>query len=164
MVSRNRPSLQAGLDKEVYQIVRKYLDDKNESPLKLKISTILEWIQKSNSSLKRRPKKHLEDSIERVIDVNREDESGDDEDELLELEGEFGEEKPEIKDRSGDWMNKQIVNTWASKEPVNGEKEKGEKSKKRDAKKADGEREAKRQKKAAAAAEAKIDTLRSSGS
>jgi ribosome biogenesis ATPase len=158
MVSRNRPSLQAGLDKEVYQIVRKYLDDKNESPLKLKISTILEWIQKSNSSLKRRPKKHLEDSIERVIDVIREDESGDDEDELLELEGEFGEEKPEIKDRSGDWMNKQIVNTWASKEPVNGEKEKGEKSKKRDAKKADGEREAKRQKKAAAAAEAKIDT------
>jgi ribosome biogenesis ATPase len=162
MVSRSRPSLQAGLDKEVYQIVRKYLDDKNESPLKLKISTILEWIQKSNSSLKRRPKKQLEDSIERVIDVIREDESGDDEDELVELEGEFGDEKPAMKDRSGDWMNKQIVNTWASKEPVNGEKEKTEKSKKRDAKKADGEREAKRQKKAAAA-EAKIDVAPPTG-
>lgn len=159
MVSRSRPSLQAGLDKEVYQVVRKYLDDKNESPLKLRLSTIYEWIQKSNSSLKRRPKKQLEDSIERVIDVIREDESGDDEDEMVELEGDFGDEKP-VKDRSGDWMNKQIVNTWAGKEPVNGEKEKSEKSeksKKRDAKKADVERESKRQKKTATA-EAKIDT------
>jgi ribosome biogenesis ATPase len=157
MVSRSRPSLQAGLDKEVYQIVRKYLDDKNESPLKLRLSTIYDWIQRSNSSLKRRPKKQLEDSIERVIDVIREDESGDDEDELLEVEGEFGEEKIEAKgSKSGDWMNKQIVNTWASKEPstVNGEKEK---SKKRNGKKADGERESKRQKKAAPP-EAKIDT------
>jgi ribosome biogenesis ATPase len=160
MVSRGRPSLQAGLDREIYQIVRKYLDDKNESPLKLKISTIYDWLQRSNSSLKRRPKKQLEDSIERVIDVIREDESGDDEDEMADLEGDFAAEKVE-KDRSGDWMNKQIVNQWAAKEAVNEEKaeksEKSEKSKKRDAKKADGERESKRLKKAAAA-EAKIDT------
>jgi ribosome biogenesis ATPase len=165
MVSRGRPSLQAGLDKEIYQIVRKYLDEKNESPLKLRSSTIYEWLQRSNSSLKRRPKKQLEDSIERVIDVIREDES-DDEDEMADLEGDFAgnlEEKP-TKDRSGDWMNKQIVNHWATKEsvPTNGEKEKSEKSKKREAKKTDAEREAKRQKKATAA-ESKIDVAPPSG-
>jgi ribosome biogenesis ATPase len=165
MVSRGRPSLQAGLDKEIYQIVRKYLDEKNESPLKLRSSTIYDWLQRSNSSLKRRPKKQLEDSIERVIDVIREDES-DDEDEMADLEGDFAgnlEEKP-TKDRSGDWMNKQIVNQWATKEsvPTNGEKEKSEKSKKREAKKTDAEREAKRQKKATAA-ESKIDVAPPSG-
>ncbi|EAT83951.1 hypothetical protein HBH56_157800 [Parastagonospora nodorum] len=162
MAPRSRPTLQAGLDKEVYQIVRKYLDDKNESPLKLRLITIYEWIQRSNSSLKRRPKKQIEDSIERVIDVIREDESGDDEDELLEVEGEFGDEKIEVKgSKSGDWMNKQIVNTWASKEPaaMNGEEKK---SKKRDGKRADGERESKRQKKAAAP-ESKIDTAPPTG-
>jgi ribosome biogenesis ATPase len=121
---------------------------------------VYDWLQRSNSSLKRRPKKQLEDSIERVIDVIREDES-DDEDEMADLEGDFAgnlEEKP-AKDRSGDWMNKQIVNQWATKEsvPTNGEKEKSEKSKKREAKKTDAEREAKRQKKANAA-ESKIDT------
>jgi ribosome biogenesis ATPase len=149
MVSRGRPSLQAGLDKEIYQIVRKYLDEKNESPLKLRSSTIYDWLQRSNSSLKRRPKKQLEDSIERVIDVIREDES-DDEDEMADLEGDFAgnlEEKP-TKDRSGDWMNKQIVNQWATKEsvPTNGEKEK----------------KAKRQKKATAA-ESKIDVAPPTG-
>lgn len=162
MAPRSRPTLQAGLDKEVYQIVRKYLDDKNESPLKLRLNTIYDWIQRSNSSLKRRPKKQLEDSIERVIDVIREDESGDDEDELLEVEGEFGDEKIEVKgSRSGDWMNKQIVNTWASKEPaaMNGEEKK---SKKRDGKRADGERDSKRQKRAAAP-ESKIDTAAPTG-
>jgi ribosome biogenesis ATPase len=167
MVSRGRPSLQAGLDKEVYQIVRKYLDEKNESPLKLRSSTVYDWLQRSNSSLKRRPKKQLEDSIERVIDVIREDESGDDEDEMADLEGDFAgnlEEKP-VKDRSGDWMNKQIVNQWAAKEgaPTNGEKgEKTEKSKKREAKKTDAERESKRLKKAAAA-ETKIDVAPPTG-
>ncbi|KAF1919921.1 ribosome biogenesis ATPase RIX7 [Ampelomyces quisqualis] len=152
MVSKNRPSLQAGLDKEVYQIVRKYLDDKNESPLKLRPSTIYDWISRSNSSLKRRSKKQLEDSIERVIDVIREDESGEDEDEMADLEGDFAGnlEVTHLKDRSGDWMNKQIVNQWATKDsaPTNGER--SEKSKKRDGKKADGERESKRQKKAPA--------------
>jgi ribosome biogenesis ATPase len=169
MVSRGRPSLQAGLDREVYQVVRKYLDDKNESPLKLKPSTIYDWIQRSNSSLKRRPKKQLEDSLDRVIDVIREDESGDEEDEMAELEGEFamdGDERKRGTDRSGDWMNKQIVSQWAgtgsaASEKVNGGKEEG-KSRKRDGKKGDGERESKRQKKVAAP-DAKIDTAPPTG-
>jgi ribosome biogenesis ATPase len=155
MVARGRPSLQQGLDREVYQIVRKYLDEKNESALKLRTSTIQDYIQRSNSSLKRRPKKQLEDSIERVIDVIREDES-DDEIDMDELEGDFGgleeKEPKESKDsKSSDWMNRQIVTQWASSgvaPAANGEKaEKSEKTKKRDGAKTAGERESKRQKK-----------------
>ncbi|KAH9864497.1 hypothetical protein J1614_010431 [Plenodomus biglobosus] len=149
-----RGRLQAGLDRDVYQVVRKYLDDKNESPLKLRVTTIYEYISKSNSSLKRRSKKQLEDSIERVIDVIREDESGG-EDEMAELDGDFGTDDKSKTDRSSDWMNKQIVNHWAPP-AVNGEAESTkEKGKKRDGERTKAERESKRQKKAAAA-EAKI--------
>jgi ribosome biogenesis ATPase len=161
MVSRGRASLQAGLDKEVYQVVRKYLDDKNESPLKLRVTTIYEYISRSNSSLKRRAKKQLEDSIDRVIDVIREDESGDDEDEMAELEGDFMGEEKEKKDRSSDWMNRQIVNQWANSGTVTPAVN-GEKSKKRDGEKTKAERESKRQKKAEAK-EAKIDTAAPTG-
>ncbi|KAF1937593.1 AAA-domain-containing protein [Clathrospora elynae] len=172
MVSRGRPTLQAGLDREVYQVVRKYLDDKNESPLKLRLTTVYDYIQRSNSSLKRRPKKQLEESIDRVIDVIREDEeSGDDEDEMVELEGDFTvDEGKEKKDRSSDWMNRQIVNQWAATPPVNGEKsektektEKAEKSRKRDGEKTKAERESKRLKKAGAQEVTKIDTAAPSG-
>ncbi|KAI4609987.1 hypothetical protein J4E83_008552 [Alternaria metachromatica] len=161
MVSKGRPSLQAGLDKEVYQVVRKYLDEKGESALKLRLSTVYDYIQRSNSSLKRRPKKQIEDSIDRVIDVIREDEESDDEDEMAELEGDFTMDEPkEKKDRSSDWMNKQIVNQWAIPPAANGEK--SEKSKKRDSGKSKEEREAKRQKKAGAQ-ENKIDTAAPTG-
>jgi ribosome biogenesis ATPase len=165
MPPKGRPTLQAGLDKEIYQVVRKYLDEQNESPLKLKLTTVYDYIQRSNSSLKRRPKKQLEDSIDRVIDVIREDEESD-EDEMAELEGDFTMDEPkEKKDRSSDWMNKQIVNQWATPAAAaaNGGKSdksmKSDKSKKRDGGKSKEEREVKRQKKAAAAAqETKIDT------
>ncbi|KAI2479586.1 Ribosome biogenesis ATPase RIX7 [Pyrenophora tritici-repentis] len=157
-MTKGRPSLQAGLDKEVYQVVRKYLDDKNESPLKLRLSAVYDYIQRSNSSLKRRPKKQLEDSIDRVIDVIREDEESGDEDEMAELEGDFAMDEPKEKnDRSSDWMNRQIVNQWAT--PANGNGEKSEKSKKRDGGKSKEERDSKRQRKAAEAArDSKIDT------
>lgn len=166
MVSKGRPSLQAGLDKEVYQVVRKYLDEKNESALKLRPSTVYDYIQRSNSSLKRRPKKQIEDSIDRVIDVIREDEEPDSEDEMAELEGDFTMDEPkDKKDRSSDWMNKQIVSQWAIPPAANGEKsEKSEKSKKRDSGKTKEEREAKRQKKAGAQEkESKIDTAAPTG-
>lgn len=155
MVSKNRPSLQAGLDKEVYQVARKYLDETNESALKLRISTVYDYIQKSNSSLKRRPKKQLEDSIERVIDVIREDESGDEGDQVVEVERDFATDEP--KDRSADWMNRQIVSGWSTNTAN------GEKTKKRDGGKSKEERESKRQKKAAAAQENTIDTQAPTG-
>lgn len=156
MPSKGRPTLQSGLDKDVYQVVQKYLDDKGESPLKLQVHTVYEYIQKSNSSLKRRPKKQLEDSIDRVIDVIRENESGDDEeDELAELEGNFTMDEP--KDISGDWMNRQIVKQWPTSKSTNGEK-----SKKRDSGKSKEERDSKRQKRAAAQ-ESKIEIAAPTG-
>lgn len=164
MALRGR-SLQQGLDRDIYQIVRKYLDEKNESPLKLRTSTIQDYIQKSNSSLKRRPKKQIEDSIERVIDVMREDESEVD-DEIADIEGDFGEmeekAQKEKESRSTDYMNKQIIGQWASSGAVtpvtvvNGEKS----SKKRESKTA-AERESKRQKKEPK--EAKIDVAPPTG-
>jgi ribosome biogenesis ATPase len=167
MAPRGR-SLQQGLDRDIYQIVRKYLDEKNESPLKLRTSTIQDYIQKSNSSLKRRPKKQIEDSIERVIDVMREDESEVD-DEIADIEGDFGEmeeqAQKEKESRSTDYMNKQIIGQWASSGAVtpatvvNGEKS----GKKRESKTA-AERESKRQKKESKEAkESKIDVTPPTG-
>lgn len=164
MAPRGR-SLQQGLDRDIYQIVRKYLDEKNESPLKLRTSTIQEYIQKGNSSLKRRPKKQLEDSIERVIDVIREDESEVD-DEIADIEGDFGEmeekAQKEKDSKSADWMNKQIVGQWANSGAVTpASQTNGEKSSKKRESKTSGDRESKRQKKESK--ESKIDVAPPSG-
>ena len=150
--TRGRPSLQQGLDKDVYQVVRKYLDSIDESPLRLKPQQIFDHIKQSNSSLKRRPKKQLEDSIERVLLVFQEEESG--EDEMASLEGDFGNGTSEPKEeKSLDFMNKQIVSKWATTTVTNGEKV--EKGKKREGGKG-SERESKRLKRSGG--EQKIDT------
>ncbi|OCL08509.1 AAA-domain-containing protein [Glonium stellatum] len=147
MSSRGRLTLRQGLDKEVYQVVRKYLDEQPESVKKVKVYTVYDWIKNSNSSLKRKPKKLLEDSIERVLTVLQEDAS--DEEELGSIEGDFGsgEEQQKVPD-SSDLMNKHIIGSWASSgtsTPVVN----GEKSKKRDGvRPANGERESKKQKRA----------------
>ncbi|CBX91506.1 similar to AAA family ATPase/60S ribosome export protein Rix7 [Plenodomus lingam JN3] len=143
-----RGRLQTGLDRDVYQVVRDYLHVHHGSPSGLQVTAIYDHITKSNSSLKRRSKKQLEDSIERAIDCMHEDKSGDD-DEVAAPKSEDNSNA----DHSTDWMNKQIVSQWAVS-AVNGEKEKG---KKRDSERTKSERESKRQKKMAAA-EAKIDT------
>jgi ribosome biogenesis ATPase len=155
-MSRNRPSLQAGLDRDVYQVVRRYVDSSNESPLKIKPHAIYEHIKNSNSSLRRRPKKQLEDSIDRVLLVIQEDESG--EDEMDEIEGDFGNGNGEPKEESKsiDFMNKQIVSGWGNPGTAIS-KENGEKAKKREGQKG-GDRETKRVKRSAATEEKKIDT------
>ncbi|RMZ72661.1 ribosome biogenesis ATPase RIX7 [Pyrenophora seminiperda CCB06] len=150
------PNEIVGLDKDVYQVVRKYLDDHDESSSKLRLSVVYDSIQRSNSSLKRRPRKQLEDSIDRVIDVIRKDEEPDDDD-MAELEGDFAMDEPqEKKDRSGDWMNRQIVKGWGIPTAT------GETSKKRDAEKSKEERDSKKQKKAEARG-SKIDTAAPTG-
>ncbi|KAL5406922.1 hypothetical protein PMIN03_007473 [Paraphaeosphaeria minitans] len=153
-MSRNR--LQTGLDRDVYQVVRRYVDSSNESSLKMKPNAIYEHIKNSNSSLRRRPKKQLEDSIDRALLAIQEDESGDDE--MDEIEGDFGagDVEPKEESKSIDFMNKQIVNGWANSGTAT-PKENGEKTKKREGQKG-GDRESKRLKRAAAAEEKKIDT------
>ncbi|MCJ1308384.1 hypothetical protein MMC25_002037 [Agyrium rufum] len=114
--SRKRPTLGQGLDREVYQIVRKFIDELDQfddgRPTKISINGVYERIKKSNSSLNRRPKKQLEDSIERVLEVIKE-EAPSDEDDLGDIEGEFdgiGIEE-EIQRTSG--LNRSIVDAWS---------------------------------------------------
>lgn len=156
MASRGR--LQQGLDREVYQIVRKYLDDTPETPAsKVRGSVIYDWIKTSNSSLKRRPKKQLEDSIERVLAVIQEDESGD---EMASVEGDFGDEQPKEEKPPLDIMNRQIVGSWAVQPATPGTEspvKNGVKTKKRDGSKVNGERESKKARREAKEAKEKQD-------
>ena len=73
-----RPSLQNNLDREVLQAVRRYQDESPENS-SLKVHLVYQYIQQSNSSLRRKQKHLIEDSIERVISVLRQDEKEGDE-------------------------------------------------------------------------------------
>jgi ribosome biogenesis ATPase len=113
MATRGRPSLQQGLDREVYQVVTTYLQSKNESPLKIRPTTIYDWIKTSNSSLKRRPKKQLADSIERVLAVLQEDSSNDEDDDIGPVDID-GFQDGENAKAPTDIMNKHITSVWAA--------------------------------------------------
>lgn len=72
-----RPTLSQGLDREIYQVVRKLADEQAQlegGGKKLDVAAVYDSIKNSNSSLRRRSKKLLEDSIERVLLVIREEE------------------------------------------------------------------------------------------
>lgn len=73
--------------------MRKIIDDQAETGrVRLSVQAVYESIKKSNSSLNRRPKKVLEDSLERVLEVVKADADEDDEDSV---EGDFeGLEEP----------------------------------------------------------------------
>ncbi|POS79128.1 AAA family ATPase/60S ribosome export protein Rix7 [Diaporthe helianthi] len=111
-------SLRQGLDRDVYQIVRKYEDDFNGS--KLSVSGVYEFIQRSNSSLKRQKKRILEDSIERVIDVRREESKAEkDSDEELEREMQAQESraKRSREEKDAGLLNRQLTKHWNFKNP-----------------------------------------------
>ncbi|KAL4809750.1 P-loop containing nucleoside triphosphate hydrolase protein [Aspergillus unguis] len=105
-----RPTLRQGLDKEVYQVVRKIIDDQAENDqFRLSVTTIYDSIKRSNSSLNRKPKRILEDSIERVVEVLKADVLGEDENDSI--DGDFAglEEQPVQESNS---MNKSLVGAW----------------------------------------------------
>lgn len=78
---------------QVYQVVRKIIDDQGDNGrIRLSVPSIYETIKKSNSSLNRKPKRLIEDSLERVLEVVKADMGDDDEDSV---EGDFeGLEEP----------------------------------------------------------------------
>ncbi|KAJ6036094.1 hypothetical protein N7540_000373 [Penicillium herquei] len=124
-----RPTLSQGLDREVYQVVRKIIDDQPDaSRIRLSASAIYEQIKKSNSSLNRKPKKLLEDSVERVLEVIKAD-MGDDDEESV--EGDFeGLEEPPATEPNG--VNQSIVGMWNTPKPAPSKKsESGTSSKRR---------------------------------
>ncbi|KAI9738491.1 MAG: hypothetical protein M1818_005388 [Claussenomyces sp. TS43310] len=106
-----RPSLSQGLDKEIYQVVRKLIDDRDEAGdgnKKVTITTVYDSIKRSNSSLKRRSKKILEDSIERVLVVIKEEQDDDES-----LDGDFeGIDDPVPVLKEHNIMNKSITKLW----------------------------------------------------
>lgn len=72
---------------QIYNIVKKLTDDQAQSqkgPKRLTISIVYDHIKSSNSSLKRRSKKLLEDSIDRVLLVLKEEQ-----DESDSIDGDF---------------------------------------------------------------------------
>jgi ribosome biogenesis ATPase len=106
-------SLRQGLDRDVYQVVRKYEDEFHSS--KLTIRGIYEFIQRSNSSLKRQKKRILEDSIERVIDVRREEckvEKDSDEELEREIQAQESRTKRSREERDAGLLNRQLTKHW----------------------------------------------------
>lgn len=75
--------------------MRKIIDDQPETGrIRLSVPAVYESIKKSNSSLNRKPKKLLEDSLERVLEVIKNDVLGDDEEDSVEGDFEGLEEPP----------------------------------------------------------------------
>lgn len=83
------PTLRQGLDKEVYQIVRKLQDELPGSATSISVHAVYDWIRRSNSSLKRKPKQLLEDSIERVLGVMQEEQEESEGEELGSMQDGF---------------------------------------------------------------------------
>ncbi len=106
---RGRHTLSQGLDREVHQVARKIVDELaqyGESNVQISFPIIYDEIKRSNSSLNRKPKKLLEDSIERVIEVLRQDARASDSEDP-EPSG-----TPEVQPRLNG-LNKSIVAAWS---------------------------------------------------
>lgn len=76
--------------------MRKIVDEQAENQqIRLSVPVIFDTIKRSNSSLNRKPKKLLEDSLERVLEVVKIDVLGEeDEDDLIEGDFEGLSEQP----------------------------------------------------------------------
>lgn len=64
--------------------MRKIIDDQGENDrIRLSVPAIYDTIKRSNSSLNRKPKRILEDSIERVVEMVKSDVLGEDEEDSV---------------------------------------------------------------------------------
>ena len=106
-----RRGLQQGLDREVFQLVRKYQDDLSDGRSVPTTYGVYKWIQGSNSSLRRKPKHLLEDSIERVLDALQDE--LDDSEELGPVDIDLADDTEKSRDRSN-FMNENIRKAIAS--------------------------------------------------
>lgn len=108
--------MRLGLDREVYQIILKLEEEVSESGRKprLTVGSVYDSIKRSNSSLARQKKKTLEESIERVLTVRKDQSKADeqeDSDDALEAQ-----EQERIKtakaERDQNIINRQIAKAW----------------------------------------------------
>lgn len=108
-----RPTLQSQLDREVLQVVRKFQDQQPEKSPRLTQIDVFQHIQGSNSSLKRKPKRYVEQSIERVLEVLYEDPE-DSEEELGPMDLDIDPEEVTIRAKSANFLNKSITKGWGT--------------------------------------------------
>ncbi|GAB1313261.1 Ribosome bioproteinsis ATPase rix7 [Madurella fahalii] len=112
-----RPNLRLGLDRDVYQIVLKLEEegeDENGRKPRLTVGSVYDSIKRSNSSLARQKKRPLEDSIERVLAVRKDQyrvDEQEDSDDLLEAQ-EREKEKAARAERDAGLLNRQIAKSW----------------------------------------------------
>ncbi|KAI0910246.1 putative AAA family ATPase/60S ribosome export protein Rix7 [Ustulina deusta] len=101
-----------GLDRDVYQIIRKFEDQHvdDKKPPKFTISGVYDAIKQSNSSLARQKKRPLEDAIDRVLRFRREEKQEDDEE--ADIEEAAATASPNPKERDYYLLNKQITKSW----------------------------------------------------
>lgn len=94
----------------MYQIVRNFVDEDAQynRRTKISVSNVYDKIKNSNSSLKRKSKKLLEDSIGNVL--NELDQEAESEDEIGSFEGDFSDMRPDVSIQNE--MNKTIVSSW----------------------------------------------------
>ncbi|KIW85623.1 hypothetical protein Z517_01015 [Fonsecaea pedrosoi CBS 271.37] len=111
---RRRQTLGQGLDREVYQVVRKIIDDRAQygdaQSTSLSFAVVYDEIRASNSSLNRRPKKLLEDSIQRVLETIQQDQESGSEDFVAVEEEEPRQTHKPLSNK----LNKSIVSAWST--------------------------------------------------
>lgn len=99
----------------MYQVVRKIIDERSQygdpdaSSGRLSFATVYDTIKCSNSSLNRKPKKLLEDSIERVLQTIQQD-ARSDSDEIAEEPQQQEQQQPKSLSNG---LNRSIVGAWA---------------------------------------------------
>nr|7T3I_A Chain A, Rix7 [Thermochaetoides thermophila]7T3I_B Chain B, Rix7 [Thermochaetoides thermophila]7T3I_C Chain C, Rix7 [Thermochaetoides thermophila]7T3I_D Chain D, Rix7 [Thermochaetoides thermophila]7T3I_E Chain E, Rix7 [Thermochaetoides thermophila]7T3I_F Chain F, Rix7 [Thermochaetoides thermophila] len=114
-----RPTLRLGLDRDVYNIVlnlEQQGTDENGKRPRLTVDYVYDTIKRSNSSLARQKKRMLEDSIERVLAVRKEQAKAEEEtdsDDLIEAqERERERQKAAQAQRDANLLNRQIAKSW----------------------------------------------------
>ncbi|KAJ9144814.1 AAA-domain-containing protein [Coniochaeta hoffmannii] len=112
-----RNFLRQGLDRDVYSIVLKIDADAAVPNPRLSVSAVYDAIKRSNSSLARRKKRELEDSIERVLSQRNEDlkefaEEEEGEEDEGEEEREIKEAERKVLERDSFLLNRQIAKGW----------------------------------------------------
>ncbi|KAJ1338018.1 ribosome biogenesis ATPase [Microdochium nivale] len=114
------PQVLQGLDRDVYQIIRKFEDEierdneglTHKKQPKFTVSGVYDAIKRSNSSVARQKKRVLEDSIEKVLRLRKAERIEDDDEAALE---EASAEPPKQDGKGKDYsrlLNKQMTKGW----------------------------------------------------
>lgn len=107
-------SLARGLDKEVYTAICKILDSNEtiDGPHRLSVDGVYSHLKKCNSSLNRKSKVLLEDSIARILEVLREEHGAPDSADEVYTSEEDALEAQKTKDLSNA-MNRRLTQSWS---------------------------------------------------